>query len=203
MSDVERDELIGRVAAELRKPVAVDPAFDARLMAAIRADSRGASRSRLGSAWSWLVRPRTFSLSPLSGLALAAGLAGLVVLSARDRRAGGGSADEGAQFDRQPTAVVPAAAAAAKVMQLFVYVGPRANSVALVGDFNDWDPAATPMHASSTGVWSVQFPLAPGRHEYAFVVDGKHWAIDPAAPSAPADDFGSPNSVITIADATS
>jgi AMP-activated protein kinase-like protein len=202
VSDVERDELIGRLAAELRKPVAVDPAFDARLMAAIRADSRGASPSRLGSAWRWLVRPRTFSLSPLSGLALAAGLAGLVVLSTRDRRAGGGSGDNAAQFDRQATAVVPATAAA-KVMQLFVYVGPRANSVALVGDFNDWDPAATPMHASSTGVWSVQFPLAPGRHEYAFLVDGKHWAIDPAAPSAPADDFGSPNSVITIADATS
>jgi 1,4-alpha-glucan branching enzyme len=75
--------------------------------------------------------------------------------------------------------------------------------VAHDGDFNDWDPTATPMRASANGVWSVVFPLAPGRHEYAFVVDGKQWAIDPAAPSPSADDFGSPNSVITVAEATS
>jgi hypothetical protein len=202
MSDVEQDELIGRIAAELRKPVAIDPRFDARLMAAVRAEPRRARGSRTGDAWRWLVRPRTIALSPVAGLALAAGVAGLVILAARDRRTGETVAvrQEPAARDAAP---VVAAASAARVMQLFIFVRPRAGSVSLVGDFNDWDPAATPMQASTNGVWSVVFPLAPGRHEYAFVVDGKQWAIDPAAPSPSADDFGSQNSVITVADATS
>jgi hypothetical protein len=205
MSNVEQDELIGRIAAELRKPVPVDAGFDARVMAAVRAEPRLLRAGRLGAAWTWLVRPRTISLSPVSGLALAAGLAGLALLSARDRSTPASVADTVAQAPHggRADAVVPVADAPARVMQLFVYVGPGAQSVALVGDFNDWDPTVTPMRASAAGVWSVQFPLAPGRHEYAFVVDGKQWVIDPAAPSAPADDFGSPNSVITIADASS
>ena len=206
MSDVEQDELIGRIAAELRKPVSVGAGWDARVMAAVRAEPRVRRPARVGAAWAWLVRPRTISLSPVAGLALAAGVAGLVALSARDhRQVTAGVADTlvPAPGGSQANAVVPAVDTPARVMQLFVYVGPRARSVALVGDFNDWDPTVTPMRASTAGVWSVQFPLAPGRHEYAFVVDGKQWVIDPAAPSAPADDFGSPNSVITIADATS
>ena len=65
----------------------------------------------------------------------------------------------------------------------FVLVAPRAASVALVGDFNDWDPGRTPLHPAATGVWSVNVPLQPGQHQYAFVVDGKDWRPDPAAPA--------------------
>jgi 1,4-alpha-glucan branching enzyme len=69
-----------------------------------------------------------------------------------------------------------------------------------VGDFNDWDPKATPLRAAATGgVWSVDVPIQPGRHLYAFVVDGKVWRPDPAAPPAYGEDFGEPNSAITVA----
>jgi hypothetical protein len=73
-----------------------------------------------------------------------------------------------------------------------------ASDVALVGDFNDWDPQATPLHHAWGDVWTVSVPLRPGRYRYTFIVDGTRWHRDPAAPRA-LDDFGAPTSVITIA----
>src|SRR4051794_38800367 len=73
------------------------------------------------------------------------------------------------------------------------------SAVALVGDFNDWDPRATPLAPSAGGVWTVVVPLRPGRYHYTFVVDGTRWRRDPAAPRALEDDFGTPTSVITVA----
>jgi hypothetical protein len=49
----------------------------------------------------------------------------------------------------------------------------------------------------------VDVPLAPGRHLYAFVVDGTRWTPDPNAPLAPGDDFGAPNSVIMVGEKAS
>jgi hypothetical protein len=73
------------------------------------------------------------------------------------------------------------------------------SAVTLVGDFNDWDPRATPLHPASDGVWTVTVPLRPGRYRYTFIVDGTRWRSDPAAPRALEDDFGTPTSVITVA----
>ncbi len=80
----------------------------------------------------------------------------------------------------------------------FVLVAPQAASVALVGDFNDWDPARSPMRAAHSGLWATIVPLAPGRYHYAFLVNGVEWRRDPAAPLALDDDFGSPSSVVTV-----
>jgi len=80
----------------------------------------------------------------------------------------------------------------------FVLVAPRATSVALVGDFNDWDPARTPMHAARGGVWATIVPLAPGRYRYAFLVNGAEWHADPGAPTVADDEFGTPSSVVTV-----
>ena len=72
-----------------------------------------------------------------------------------------------------------------------------ASEVALVGDFNGWDDEATPMvRRGSDGTWSARVPLPPGRHVYAFVVDGKRWLIDPLAPQVPDAGFGPTNTVI-------
>lgn len=70
-----------------------------------------------------------------------------------------------------------------------------ANDVSLVGDFNGWDDKATPMAQHGNG-WSANIPLAPGRHVYAFVIDGKRWVVDPLAPQVPSDGFGPTNAVI-------
>jgi hypothetical protein len=80
----------------------------------------------------------------------------------------------------------------------FEFTAPSARHVTLVGDFNGWDPMATPLERRrSDGTWSITLPLAAGRHVYAFVVDGGLRA-DPRAARAPEDDFGSPNSVILV-----
>ncbi|MBI3791524.1 MAG: glycoside hydrolase family 13, partial [Gemmatimonadetes bacterium] len=70
----------------------------------------------------------------------------------------------------------------------------------VVGDFNAWDRSATPMRRDpQTGDWTVDLPLSAGRYTYAFVVDGGRFIPDPAAPLAPADDFGQRNSVVLVA----
>ena len=72
-----------------------------------------------------------------------------------------------------------------------------ATSLSVVGDFNDWDVSATPMTLEG-GVWSVTLPVTPGRHVYAFVVNGTRWVADPRAPRATDSDFGRPGSVIIV-----
>jgi hypothetical protein len=95
------------------------------------------------------------------------------------------------------TAPPMAADRAARTVEFVLRTSADSN-VALVGDFNDWDPRATPLHADRDGVWTVTVPLRPGRYRYTFIVDGT-WRRDPAAPRALEDDFGRPTSVITIA----
>jgi len=80
----------------------------------------------------------------------------------------------------------------------FVLSAPKASQVTVVGDFNQWDPAATPMVRREGGAWTAAIPVAPGRHVYAFIVDGDRWVADPAAPMAPEDGFGIRNSVIVV-----
>ena len=90
------------------------------------------------------------------------------------------------------------AASQADTLQ-FVLVAPQAASVALVGDFNDWDPARSPMQtAHGAGIWATVVRLAPGRYRYAFLVNGVEWRADPAAPSVHDDEFGTPSSVVTV-----
>jgi 1,4-alpha-glucan branching enzyme len=102
------------------------------------------------------------------------------------------------------TSETPASLASSGAVQQvqFVLVAPSAKSVALVGDFNDW--SAVPLAPVQVGgAWTITVPLAPGRYTYNFVVDGSRVMPDPAAPEAPADDFGTPASVVTVAGAQS
>jgi hypothetical protein len=78
-----------------------------------------------------------------------------------------------------------------------------ARNVALVGDFNGWDAGATPMVRDRSGrTWSARVPLEPGRHEYAFVVDGQRWLVDPLAPQVPDAGFGPTNAVVVDIEGT-
>lgn len=196
MSEIEHDELIAAVAAELRRPVPVSPDLDARVMAAVR---RTRPEGRVRAAVRWLSEPRAVRVSPIGGLAAAAALAGLILLSGEVLES---PAERGALVESPALVPVqPAAAAlpAGHAVQ-FVLAAPGARGVSLVGGFNDWDPDAIQLRPTADGaVWSVTIPLTPGRHEYAFIVDGTTWVPDPAAPPSPGADFGQPNSVVTVA----
>lgn len=87
--------------------------------------------------------------------------------------------------------------AAERAVVRFVVLAPAAREVALVGEFNGWDPAAMPMRRAADGTWFLEAPIAPGRHRYAFLVDGR-LVTDPGAPVARDDDFGVGSSVILV-----
>lgn len=54
------------------------------------------------------------------------------------------------------------------------WVGPEdAQDVAVIGDFNDWDPTADRLREEHPGAWSITLELPPGDHEYMFSVDGR------------------------------
>ena len=81
----------------------------------------------------------------------------------------------------------------------FVVNVENANSVTLVGDFNAWDTDAVRLErVPGQSLWTTTQSLRPGRHVYAFVVDGTKWIRDPRAPEAVDEDFGRPQSVIVV-----
>jgi hypothetical protein len=47
--------------------------------------------------------------------------------------------------------------------------------------------------AGGTDAWTVSVPVPHGRHEYAFIVDGKRWVPDPFAPTT-SDEFDTTSS---------
>jgi 1,4-alpha-glucan branching enzyme len=69
-------------------------------------------------------------------------------------------------------------AAPAVERAIFDWYFPNAKQVCVAGTFNDWQPAATPLHDCGGGRWILDIPLQPGRYEFRFVVDGQ-WSDDP------------------------
>lgn len=81
----------------------------------------------------------------------------------------------------------------------FVLEAPEAGEVAVVGDWNGWDPEADRLVRSNGGVWELEVPLVPEReYRYQFLVDGEQWMPDPNAILQVEDGFGSVNSVLDI-----
>ena len=225
----ERDELIGHIVDELKALPVVPADATARVLARVDAARRAGPSTRSDDddviffpaatdemqAQSPLARPmpaaagtrRRFVISvPAAiGYALAATLAGFLIRGALPKQEAT-VALLGDSVVRAGATVRPVADAAANreaqeapVAVQFVLDAARASSVALVGDFNSWDGAATPLaRDSASGSWSAVVKVAPGRHVYAFLVDGKTWTLDPRAPKAKDSDYGTEQSVIIV-----
>lgn len=183
-NDPSQNEIAERIARPLRDSEVLAPDFEARLMAQARAEA--ARRRATGVRRNWWLTARVFAASPLTTLAMAAGIAiiaaaATLVIDRRVQVGTVGTRSDTVEFVR------------------FVLVDSTARSVSVVGDFNGWRRDQTPLNAASKpGVWSVSLPLSPGRHEYAFIVDGKRWVIDPAS-IASSDEFGTESSVLLVA----
>ncbi|MCK5245797.1 hypothetical protein KAJ02_02670 [Candidatus Bipolaricaulota bacterium] len=63
---------------------------------------------------------------------------------------------------------------------LFVMPALNAKNVAVVGNFNAWEGTAL-SDSDGDGIWTASISLAPGRYEYAFIIDGRWWGQDPLA----------------------
>ncbi len=86
------------------------------------------------------------------------------------------------------------------VIVRFELVEPRAERVAVVGDFNEWNPerhqAARP---DDDGVWRFELELRRGRaYSYNFLIDGEVWIPDPSGLERIEDDFGTEKSLIHL-----
>jgi len=81
---------------------------------------------------------------------------------------------------------------------VFVTLYPRAESVHIAGDFNNWHPDKTPMQrVGSSGIWQTKLKLPAGKYRYRLVVDGK-WQQDPYNANIEANPFGGFNSVCHV-----
>jgi 1,4-alpha-glucan branching enzyme len=74
---------------------------------------------------------------------------------------------------------------------------PQAESVRLVGDFNGWDVAATPMQRTPDGRWMASLELKHGHHRYLFLVDGDP-VLDPQATGIARDDHNNRVSLLAV-----
>ena len=182
-----------QVAAPLRGAEYAHPSFEKRLMEKVRMEGPALYPVRGSSNASWWRTERAFRLSPLTGFAMAAGISAIIALSGIavgsriSARSPAGTRT--AQSDARPDAVQ---------LVRFVFVDSGAARVELVGDFNEWTRGATQLRrAGAPGVWAVSVPLSPGRHEYAFIINGSRWVADPFAVRS-SDDFGTESSVIRV-----
>jgi hypothetical protein len=194
MTDFELDPIVERIAREARRPVAADPDARERLHAVIRAEL---GSDRASGQWN-SSRTRAVSLTMPRFAALAAGLVGIGVLVGMGSNLGRGS-----RLTGQPSQVVDVQRPpASESVVMFVFPAPSAERVSVVGDFNGWDTAATPMkRIGNTDYWSVTVPMSVGRHIFSYFAvtkDGERWSADPTRPSAPDDGFGRANSVVLV-----
>ena len=81
---------------------------------------------------------------------------------------------------------------------VFVTLYPRAHSVQVAGDFNNWLPSKTPLQkVGSSGVWQTKLKLPAGKYRYRLVVDGQ-WQQDPYNETTESNPFGGFNSVVDV-----
>jgi len=184
----EGEEAVRLIQAADDAPVTLSPAVEQRVMAAVRAHASSPARR----AWRWLDAPRDVELRVRvrpwvvwsGALAAAAALAIL--------------------FLRPAASPTPSTQVASRdsVFVRFVLYAPGARRVAVAGTFNQWDQSAAPLvPAGTSGVWTTTLALPVGQHQYAFVVDGERWVVDPGAPSVD-DGFGRRNSLVSVARGT-
>jgi hypothetical protein len=169
------------IVEELQHPVRVDDSFERRVMVRVR--RLHAERRTRG----WMAIASRFTHRPGWAAAIAASVVAVVTVGMLRSHPTGAPAESAAQLEPVQ----------------FVLVAPTAQSVAVVGDFNDWGLNDSALVATNhEGVWSVTAPVPAGVHRYAFVVNGKQWVADPSAPRSSGDDFGMPSSALVVEDST-
>ncbi|MCW9709101.1 hypothetical protein [Fodinibius salsisoli] len=86
-----------------------------------------------------------------------------------------------------------------EVMLRFVYIDENANSMAVAGDFNDWEPVEMrSQQIDGKQVWTALVPMKRGEHHYMFVKNEDQWMTDPLATIQRDDGFGNKNAVIYL-----
>lgn len=111
----------------------------------------------------------------------------------------GPPARQAADMQQMDQSVQQISTGAAEVMLRFVYIDEDANSVAVAGDFSDWEPIELNRQlVNGEHVWSGIVSMSRGEHNYMFIKDGSEWITDPMAPVTRDDGFGNKNAVVYL-----
>lgn len=74
-----------------------------------------------------------------------------------------------------------------------------AESVNLVGDFNNWDTYANPMKSLKNGEYKLAINLEPGKeYRFRYLINGSDWENDWHADKYVKNQYGSDDSVVII-----
>lgn len=192
----ERDPMIEKVRETLRSApsAAPDPRAVARVLSTVWASPKPSAWRRFLDTW------RVPALSRVGASAIAAGalLAGFVTRGALVPRVAEEPTPVTGEFPVQ--GLLPVAYEAGMVPTQFVLEHATATEVAVVGDFNDWKVGEHKLVKLPNGLWTATVPLPPGRHVYAYVLDGTLLVTDPRAPKAGDADYGREGSVVMVFD---
>lgn len=76
----------------------------------------------------------------------------------------------------------------------------NAESIFVVGEFNDWNPQAAPLKKSKNGIWSATMDLPTGKeYQFRYFINGHRWENDPEPEKVVHSGIGdSVNSVIIL-----
>ncbi|WP_319521834.1 isoamylase early set domain-containing protein [uncultured Desulfosarcina sp.] len=77
---------------------------------------------------------------------------------------------------------------------------PKAKTIHIVGEFNDWSTVKTPMKRLKSGEFTAVVELAPGRdYQFRYLIDQTFWENDWDADRYVKSDFGDcDNSVVAV-----
>jgi hypothetical protein len=161
---------------ELRKGLALPPGLAGRIVGRVAQGevARPAPRRAFPAAWgAWALLP-------------AAAVVALVVLVVGSRL----------QTSGPESASGPTAPPRVRVELELGKV--EAHTVAVAGDFNQWEAERSAMTRGADGVWRIRLELPPGRYQYVFVIDGERWIADPQASTVVDSGFSGANSVLDV-----
>lgn len=71
--------------------------------------------------------------------------------------------------------------------------------VAVVGDFNNWDPYANPLKKRSNGTHSVSVTVGAGtKYAFRYLADGGQWLDEASADGHTTDEYGNINCIVEV-----
>lgn len=186
-----------RVARALRTdvPLCSDDRARSLVMERVRrAAAEGHPVRRSGHSW------HRASRNAIVGISLAAGVGGISTLSALAPAARPGASALSSVVIGDT--VVSTLRDTLRLVRL-MFDAPGARAVAIAGDFNRWDVAATPLtREPGSPRWSVTLALREGEHRYAFVVDETRWVPDPRAARSARGENGQIYSLLNVSRAS-
>ena len=75
----------------------------------------------------------------------------------------------------------------------------EAETVTVLGDFNEWEPELHPLKARKNGTFSTTLSLESGRsYRFRYLADGQHWLNDEAADEYAPNRFGEHDSIVGV-----